>query len=45
MKMLGVNLDGDNLYEEFQKIYDTSVSRNADNEKTEDKVQNRGRGR
>lgn len=27
MKRLGINLDGDGLYEEFQRIYDESVNR------------------
>ena len=45
MKRLGIKLDGDELYEEFQRIYDVSVSRNADKEKNKDKMWNRGRGR
>ena len=45
MKRLGINLDGDGLYEEFQRIYDESVGRDAGKEKAEDKVWNRGRGR
>ena len=45
MKRLGIGLDGDGLYEEFQSIYDESVSRNVDKEKVEDKLWNRGRGR
>ena len=45
MKKLGIKLDGDGLYEEFQRIYDESVDRDADKEKAEDKMWNRGRGR
>ena len=37
MKRLGIKLDGDGLYEEFQRIYDESVSRDADKEREEDK--------
>ena len=45
MKRLGIKLDGDELYEEFQRIYDKSVDRDADKEKTGDKIWNNGRGR
>lgn len=45
MKKLGMKLDGDELYEEFQRIYDETVSRDADKEKVRDKIENRGRGR
>ena len=45
MKRLGIKLDGDELYEEFQKIYDESVDRDAGKDKAEDKMWNRGRGR
>ena len=45
MKRLGIRLAGDELYEEFQRIYDESVSKDAGKEKAEDKVWNRGRGR
>ena len=45
MKRLGIRLSGDELYEEFQRIYDESVSRDAGKEKAEDKVWNRDRGR
>ena len=45
MKRLGIKLDGDELYEEFQRIYDESVDRDDDKEKAEDKMWNRGRGR
>ena len=41
MKRLEIKLDGDELYEEFQKIYDESVDRDA----SKDKMWNRGRGR
>ena len=45
MKKLGIKLDGDELYEEFQRIYDESVGRDVDKEKTGDKIWNKGRGR
>ena len=45
MKRLGIKLDGDELYEEFQRIYEESVSRDVDKEKTGDKIWNKGRGR
>lgn len=45
MKRLGIKLDGDELYEEFQRIYDESVGRDTNNKKVEDKMWNRGRGR
>ena len=45
MKWLGIKLDGDELYEEFQRIYDERVGRGTDKEKVEDKMWNRGRGR
>ena len=45
MKKLGMKLDGDELYEEFQRIYDESVGRDAGKDKAEDKMWNRGRGR
>ncbi len=45
MKRLGTKLDGDELYEEFQRIYDESVGRDAGKDKAEDKMWNRGRGR
>ena len=45
MKRLGIKLDGDGLYEEFQRIYDESVDRDVDKEKTGDKIWNNGRGR
>ena len=45
MKRLGIKLDGDELYEEFQRIYDESINRDADIEKVRDKIRNRGRGR
>ena len=42
MKRLGIKKDGDEMYEEFQKIYDESVGRDTDNKKVEDRTQNRG---
>ena len=45
MKRLGIKLDGDGLYEDFQRIYDESVGRDAGKDKAEDKMWNRGRGR
>ena len=41
MKRLEIKLDGDELYEEFQRIYDESVDRDAG----KDKMWNRDRGR
>ena len=41
MRRLGIKLDGDELYEEFQRIYDESFDRDA----SKDKMWNRGRGR
>jgi len=43
MKRLGMKLDGDELYEEFQRIYDEAVSRDVGKDKAEDKMWNRGR--
>lgn len=40
MKRLGIKLDGDGLYEEFQRIYDESVGRDTDKEKNKDKMWN-----
>ena len=45
MKRMGIKLAGDELYEEFQRIYDESVGRDAGKEKAEDKMWNMGRGR
>ena len=45
MKKLGIKLDGDGLYEEFQRIYDEAVNRDVDKGKAEDKTWNKGRGR
>mgnify|MGYP000501993714 CR=1 FL=1 len=45
MKRLGTKLDGDELYEEFQRIYDEGVGRDAGKDKAEDKMWNSGRGR
>ena len=42
---LGVKLDGDQLYEEYQKIYEETVSRNDVHEKEQEKQWNKGRGR
>ena len=38
MKRLGIKLDGDGLYEEFQRIYDERVSRDTNTEKAKDKI-------
>ena len=38
MKKLGIKLDGDELYEEFQRIYDVSVGRDTNTEKAKDKM-------
>ena len=43
MKRLKIKLDRDELFEEFQKVYDKSIGRDAN--KAEDKMWNRGRGR
>lgn len=45
MKRMEIKLVGDELYEEFQRIYDESVGRDAGKEKAEDKMWNMGRGR
>lgn len=45
MKRLGIKLDGDELYEEFQRIYDESVGRDTNKEKAEDRIWNMGGGR
>ena len=45
MKRLEVKLDGDEFYEEFQRVYDESVSRGTYKEKVEDKMWNMGRER
>ena len=42
---LGVKLAGNQLYEEYQKIYDETVSRNEMYEKEQEKQWSRGRGR
>ena len=42
---LGVKLDGEQLYEEYQKIYDETVSRNEMHEMEQEKQWNKGRGR
>ena len=41
MKRLDIKLDGDELYEEFQRIYDESVIRNADKHREEPIEKNR----
>ena len=38
MKRLGIKMDSDELYEEFQKIYDESVDIDTNTEKVEDKM-------
>lgn len=45
MKRLEIKLDGDELYEEFQRIYDESVDRDDGKDEVEDKMWNKGRGR
>ena len=45
MKRMEIKLAGDELYEEFQRIYDESIGRDARKEKAEDKMWNMGRGR
>lgn len=42
---LSVKLDGVQLYEEYQKIYDETVRRNKMNEKKQEKQRNKSRGR
>ena len=42
---LGVKLDGEQLYEEYQKIYDETVSRNEMHEIEQEKQWNKSRGR
>lgn len=42
---VGVKLDGVQLYEEYQKIYDETVSRNEMNEMEQEKQWNKGGGR
>ncbi len=42
---LGVKLDGDQLYEEYQKIYEETVSKNEMYEMEQEKQWNKGRGR
>ena len=38
IRKLGIKLDGDELYEEFQRIYDERVSRDTNTEKAKDKI-------
>ena len=45
MDKLGVKLENDVLYEEYQKIYDETVSRSVEKDKGQEKMWNRGRGR
>ena len=45
MKRMGIKLDGDGLYEEFQKIYDEAISRDADKEKVGDMKLSKSRER
>ncbi len=45
MKRLEIKLAGEEIYEEFQRIYDEAVSRDADKGKEEDKLWNVGRER
>lgn len=45
MKRLEIKLDGDGIYDEFQRIYDESVNIDTDKEKTRDKIWNNDRGR
>lgn len=42
-KRLWTKLAGDEIYEEFQRIYDEAVSESTDKEKIEDKMWNKGR--
>ena len=41
MKRMGIKLDGDELYEELQRVYDESVIRNADKHREEPIEKNR----
>ena len=45
MKRLEIKLAGDELYEEFQRIYDEAISRDVDKGKAEDKIWNMDRER
>lgn len=45
IRKLGIKLDGNELYEEFQRICDESVGRDADKGKMEDRMWNISRGR
>ena len=45
IKRLGIKLDGDEIYEEFQRIYNKSVNMDADKGKMEDGMWNIGRGK
>ena len=42
---LGVKLDSDRLYDEYQKVYDESVSRKDVYKKEQEKQWSKGRGR
>lgn len=43
MKRLGIKLDGDEMYEEFQRIYEESVGRAIDKAKVKDRMWNMDR--
>ena len=45
MDKLGVKMENDALYEEYQKIYDKTVSRSVEKDKGQEMMWNRGRGR
>ncbi len=45
IKRLGIKLDGDEIYEEFQRIYNKSVNMDADKGKMEDRMWDIGRGK
>lgn len=42
---LGVKMEKDALYEEYQKIYDETVSRSVGQDKEQEMIRHRGRGR
>jgi len=45
MDKLGVELENDVLYEEYQKIYDETVSRSVEKDKGQEMMWNRGRSK